>query len=210
MTALALAWLSVLALLARLAPPQELALEGPTATFALSIAVAVDAGRPTRDDAWIAHQIDDANELFAPTHVRFRWTARRDLSAAHANLHTRADRDALAPLAQGSAIDVFVVASLEDVDEPGRYRKGVAWTSRPDGARFLVLSAEAPRTVLAHELGHFLGNGHTEIADNLMSYTRTGGPVALSAAQVERTNAFAARLLAAGRLTDVGPSLRVR
>jgi hypothetical protein len=181
-------------------------IEAPT--FPLSIAVAVTDGKPARDDAWIAQQVDDANELYSRTHIRFRWTLRREISAAFASMHTRADRDSLAPLVEGNVIDVFVVAALEDVDEPGRYRKGVAWTSKPAGKRFLILSGAAPRTVLAHELGHFFGNGHSDVADNLMSYARTGAPVFLDDAQIARADAFADRFLATGRLYDVGPPRR--
>jgi hypothetical protein len=174
-------------------------------TFPISIAVAMEDGVPARDDAWIQTQIEDANELYAPTGVRFRWTLRREIPTAHAQIHTRADRDALAPLVEKNVIDVFVVAALEDVDEPGRYRKGVAWTSKPTNKRFLILSGAAFRTVLAHELGHFFGNGHTIVPDNLMSYVRTGARVFFDDTQIERVQSFAERFLASGRLADVGP-----
>ena len=173
-------------------------------TFPLAISVAVQNGVPVRDDPWIAAQIADANDLFAVTGVSFRWTLRKEIPSAHAELHSRSDRDDLAPLVEKNVIDVFVVAKLEDVDEPGRYRKGVAWTSKR-GPRFLVLSAEAFPKVLGHELGHFFGNGHTDVPDNLMSYSRTGGPVAMDETQVEQSRRFAARFLATGRLPDVGP-----
>ncbi|HSO35379.1 MAG TPA: hypothetical protein VLT33_22775 [Labilithrix sp.] len=174
-------------------------------TFPIAITVAVESGAPARDDAWIGAQIDDANDLYGPLGVRFRWTLRKEMPAAHAQMHSRDDRDALAPLAEKNVIDVFVVAALEDVDEPGRYRKGVAWTSKPSGKRFIILSAAAPRTVLAHELGHFFGNGHSDVPDNLMSYSRTGGRVFLDETQVARVHTFATRFLATGRLPDVGP-----
>jgi hypothetical protein len=174
-------------------------------TFPIAITVAVEDGSPARDDAWISAQIDDANDLYGPLGVHFRWTLRKEMSQAHAQMHSRSDRDELAPLVEKNVIDVFVVAALEDVDEPGRYRKGVAWTSKPAGKRFLILSAAAPRTVLAHELGHFFGNGHSDVPDNLMSYSRTGERVFLDTAQIERIHLFSSRFLASGRLTDVGP-----
>ena len=174
-------------------------------TFPISIAVAVEDGAPAASDAWISTQIDDANDLYGPLGIRFRWTLRREISADHAQMHSRGDRDALAPLVEKNVIDVFVVAALEDVDEPGRYRKGVAWTSKPDGKRFLILSKIAPRTVLAHELGHFFGNGHSDVADNLMSYSRTGGRVSLDEAQIDRIHLFSWRFIASGRLHDIGP-----
>lgn len=191
------------------AHPRAAVAAPPDVTFPISIAVAVEDGVPARDDAWIATQIADANELYAPTGVRFRWTLRREIPSAHAQIHTRADRDALAPLVEKNVIDVFVVAALEDVDEPGRYRKGVAWTSKPTGKRFLILSGAAFRTVLAHELGHFFGNGHSVVADNLMSYVRTGARVFLDDLQVERIQSFAERFLAIGRLPDVGSPRRL-
>jgi hypothetical protein len=205
LVALTASMLSMLLLLA--APPVHAAPETSEAvTFPISIAVATQDGVPARDDAWIATQIDDANALYGPLGVRFRWTLRREIAGAHAELHSRADRDALAPLVEKNVIDVFVVSVLEDVDEPGRFRKGVAWTSKPTGKRFLVLSAAAPRNVLAHELGHFFGNGHTAVADNLMSYVRTpGGTVFLDDTQIERIRLFSSRFLESGRLPDVGP-----
>ena len=59
--------------------------------------------------------------------------------------------------------------------------------------------------VLAHELGHFFGNGHSDVPDNLMSYSRTGGRVFLDETQIDRIHMFSMRFLAAGRLADVGP-----
>jgi hypothetical protein len=214
---LALTAVALAALLARAAqavpPAPSASASAPPApaasspTFPIAITVAVENGAPARDDAWIATQIDDANALYAPRpiDVRFRRTLRKEMSAVHAQMHTREDRDALGALMEKNVIDVFVVAALEDVDEPGRYRKGVAWTQRTTGARYIILSAAAPRTVLAHELGHFFGNGHSSVPDNLMSYTRTGGKVFLDDDQVARVHAFAAKFLAAGRLADVGP-----
>lgn len=193
---------------ALLATPAALADDGASdVTFGLSIAVARVGGAPVRDDAWIFAQLESANELYAPLGVRFRWTVDKALDETHAEMHTRADRDALAPLGEPRGIvDVFVVASLEDVDEPGRMRKGVCWTSHPDKRRYIVLSAAAPREVLAHELGHFFGNGHSTVPDNVMSYTRTGESVFFDRAQSARIRAFARGFLESRRLVDVGPA----
>ena len=172
-------------------------------TFPIHVAIALEGGKPVCTDAWVSQQLSDANELFEKTHVRFRVTKKREIAPGFAALHTRADRDALAHLSNENVIDVFVVAALEDVDEPGRYRKGVAWTSRREAKRFLILSAIAPPTVLAHELGHFFGNGHSDVADNLMSYARTGGRVFLDDIQVVKVNGFAAQFIALKRLIEL-------
>ena len=174
-------------------------------TFPISITVATEHGVPAQDDAWIQTQIEDARVLYDPLGVRFRWTLRKEMGPSHAHMVSREDRDALAAFVEKNVIDIFVVASLEDVDEPGRIRRGVAWTSKPNGKRFIILSAIAPKNVLAHELGHFFGNPHSDTPDNLMSYTRTGAPVFFDAGQITKVRAFAAQFLASGRLPDVGP-----
>lgn len=177
-------------------------------TFGLSIAIARDeAGKPVVDDAWVQAQIDETNRLFAAAHASFRWTTKKALTEAHGELHTRADRDALTPLTETKVVDVFVVRELEDVDEPGRMRMGVCWTGR-GGKRFLVLSRSARPTVLAHELGHFFGNAHSTVTDNLMSYSRTGAAAFLDDRQLATIRSFASRLVASGRLVDVGPPIR--
>lgn len=201
----ALAWLAVGVGLLAASPaladrPAPLA---PPRTFPIAITVALEDGKPTRDAAWITAQIDTANALYAPLGVTFRQTTQKEMPARHAAQHTREDRDALSPLATPNAIDVFVVTSLEDVDEPGRVRRGVAWTSRTDKKRYIILSSIAPTGVLAHELGHFFGNGHSDVPDNLMSYTRTGAPVFLDDAQCRRTQDFARQFLSSGRLPDL-------
>ncbi len=180
--------------------------DGPT--FGLSIAIARENGERVVDDAWVQEQIHHANAFFGPLGTRFRWTIEKELAEPHGELHTRADRDALTPLTEKTSIDVFVVRALEDVDEPGRYRMGVCWTGR-GGKRFIVLSRIARPMVLAHELGHFFGNRqHSTVVNNLMSYSRDGGPVFLDERQKATIKAFSARFLETKRLVDVGPPLR--
>lgn len=177
--------------------------------FGLSIVMARDeSGQRVVDDAWMGAQIDEANRLFAPIGARFRWTLEKPLPDPHSELHTRADRDALTPLGEPRVIDVFLVRALEDVDEPGRYRMGVCWTGR-GGRRLIILSRTARPTVLAHELGHFFGNPHSAVQDNLMSYTRTGAAVFLDDKQGATIRTFASRFLETGRLVDVGPPRRI-
>lgn len=180
------------------------------ATFALSFAIATDANEPTKrvvDDAWVNAQIAEANRLFSPLGTSFRWYMEKPLADAHASMHSRADRDALTPLMEDHVVDVFIVRELEDVDEPGRYRRGVCWTGL-GGRRFLILSQIAGASVLAHELGHFFGNPHSPVTDNLMSYSRTGAPPFLDEKQSATIKSFAARFLNGGRLIDIGPPIR--
>ena len=179
--------------------------------FGLSFAIARgEDGRRVVDDAWIQRQIDDANRLFGPHGTRFRWTLEQPLPEPHGEMHTRAQRDALTPLTEADMIDVFVVRALEDVDEPGRMRMGVCWTGR-GGKRFIILSRSARPTVLAHELGHFFGNRqHSEVVNNLMSYSRDGGEVFFDEEQIAKIKRHTARFLESRRLVDVGPPRRLR
>lgn len=174
-------------------------------SFGLSIALVRE---DDVTDAWLKAQIDHANTLYALADVRFRWTRDKILEPQHGVMHTRADRDALSALTEavrgGGFVDVFVVDELEDVDEPGRLRRGVVWTHRPDGKRYVILARTAAVGVLAHELGHFFGNPHVAAPDNLMSYTRTGADLFLDDSQIAKTKAFAKGFLTSGRLRDVG------
>jgi hypothetical protein len=170
--------------------------------FGLSFSIA----RDTVDDPWVYAQIEEANRLFGPIGTRFRWTIEKPLAVTE--MHSRADRDALTPLTEpSSVIDVFLVQALEDVDEPGRVRMGVCWTGR-GGKRFIILSKTARPSVLAHELGHFFGNPHSTVVDNLMSYSRETGNVFLDERQSATIKSFTNTFLSTGRLIDVGPPRR--
>jgi hypothetical protein len=176
--------------------------------FGLSFTIAKQESSGVRvvDDAWVEAQIAEANRLFEPLGTRFRWVHEKPLPDANASMHSRGDRDALTSLTEKNGfVDVFLVRELEDVDEPGTYRRGVCWTGR-GGKRFIIVSQIAGGSVLAHELGHFFGNPHVQVTDNLMSYSRTPGtPPFLEDEQKVRIQNFSARFLASGRLIDVGP-----
>ncbi|WP_437571274.1 hypothetical protein [Sorangium sp. So ce542] len=165
----------------------------PLPAFPLSIAVAEEAaGTPVRDDAWIDAQIAEAVRLFEPAGVGLRKVGSRALAPRFSRLETRADRDALAAAIEARRINVMVVASLRDVDDPRRFRMGVHWRhwATPE-RRCVIVAANARPTVLAHELGHFFGLGHSGVDDNVMSYTRTGAPVSFDPAQIEKIRSTA-------------------
>ena len=172
-------------------------------TFSLRVSIAVDdAGKPLADAAWLAAEIDAAEALFEPFGVRFAKADGAPLEARVAHVETRADRNALASHVTPHVIDVFVVGSLRDVDDPTQVRRGVHGHA-PSGAHYLILVASAPRTVLAHELGHYFGNPHSHVLDNVMSYERSGAPVFFDADQGKRIAARALTYVKSGELLPV-------
>ncbi len=143
--------------------------------FPLAIAVAEESGVPVVDDAWLAAEIEQANTIFAPSGVSFEQRSRRALDARFTRLETRADRHALGEEMTPSRVNVFIVLSLRDMDDPTLMRRGVHW--RPagvPGAHFVVVASVAGPDVLAHELGHFFGNPHSNTPNDVMSYLRDG------------------------------------
>jgi hypothetical protein len=173
----------------------------PIATFPVSFAVASEDGAPVADSAWIDTELEVAEAMFGERGVHFQAAPAPALDARFAHVETRDDRDALGSATQPHVINVFFVASLRDVDEPWRPRRGVHWHVRahPE-THFVIVASSASPTVLAHELGHYFGNAHSQVVDNLMSYERSGGPVFLDDAQTVRIRARAREYLRSGEL----------
>lgn len=190
------AFLALVTLVASIAIAQE---HARTLPLAITIADGADV-----DDAWIATQVANANAIFAPHGVQFREVHRGRMDGAHARLENRRDRHALGTMLHPRAIDWFVVASLRDVDDPSLYRQGVHWRPRgvgaPAGAHFVITSQIAGETVLAHELGHYFGNGHSDIPGNIMSYSRGDQPPYFDEQQSRRIGRSLRRFLMLGEL----------
>ena len=150
--------------------------------------VAQRAGKPVADAAFLAAQLAHANEIYRALGFSLVAIAQHKLSAAHARLVERKDRDALGASLTPGMINCFIVATLMDVDEPGRERRGVHWHVRSEPRQhFVIVSAISGPYVLAHELGHFFGNPeHSDTPGNLMSYQHTDEVPRLDEAQRER------------------------
>jgi hypothetical protein len=162
-------------------------------------------GEAVAPGSFIAEQLAAANSIYGPLGIELVDIERVPIAAGHAELVTRADRDALARYVRKGAITCFVVAKLMDVDEPGRERRGVHWRPRATPRRsFLIVSKISGPYVLAHELGHLFGNReHSVVPGNLMSYTRSNGPPFLDDAQVERIQTTLAAMLKTGALVQL-------
>lgn len=180
--------------------------ESEIGTFPIYVSVAEEDGAPVQDGAWIDAQIARAEQLYAPHGVHLKRAARRTIAEEHANLVTRADRDRLMAFLQPGAINVIVVGTLKDVDEKDRWRSGVHWRPAPNIARrFIILAATAAPTVLAHELGHYFGNGHSAVTNNVMSYSRTSEEVFFDDAQIRTIRASARVILQSKEVRAVPP-----
>jgi hypothetical protein len=174
----------------------------------LVVHVAQSAGRPVADAQFIAERIARANEIYAPYQLRFAVIQQRPLDAKYARMESRADRDALGAEVGHGAIDCFVVESLRDVDEPERVRRGVHWHSKTHpNAHFVILSVLGGPNVLAHELGHFLGNPeHSGTPGNLMSYEAADMTPFLDTAQLAKLRRALKGYLRRGELRVLPPS----
>ncbi len=169
--------------------------------FALAITVAEIDHRPVQSEEWIAAQVAAAEGLFGPIGVHLRWALAKPMDSRFAVMDSRADRDALGSELEEKMINVLVVGRLRDVDDPSRDRMGVCWQNQRDPRkRYIVLSGTSRPTVLAHELGHFFGNPHSTVVDNVMSYARADGIVFFDDAQKSIIRAHAARYLRSGDL----------
>jgi len=180
----------------------------------LAFQIADSDGKPVADDSFLASELEHANVIYRELGLKLVDVSRRKLAQRHARIVERRDRDALGALLRPGVINVFVVGCLMDVDEPGRERRGVHWRvrveARGSSARerkqnrtrhFVIVSAISGPYVLAHELGHFLGNPeHSDVAGNLMSYQYTDQVPVLDAAQRERVARTVAALFASGEL----------
>jgi len=184
--------------------------------------IADSDGKPVADDTFVASELEHANTIYRELGIELVDVSHDKLAARHARIVERRDRDALGALLRPGVINVFVVGCLMDVDEPGRERRGVHWhvrvEARGSSARepsndkrrhFVILSAISGPYVLAHELGHFLGNPeHSDVPGNLMSYQHTEAVPVLDMAQRERVAHTVAALFASGELALPGSARR--
>jgi len=139
--------------------------------LSLSVAVAEVEGEPVVSADWIEEQIAEAQRLMKPHGVDLALVRRRAIDAKHAQLDNAGERDSLATLIQPGVINAFMVGRLRDLSARNRFISGVRWRFRRDVSRdYVIVSSTAGSLTLCHELGHFLGNRHSYVVNNVMSY----------------------------------------
>jgi hypothetical protein len=139
--------------------------------LALDIAVAKIDGKAVVSRDWVTRQVSEAQRLMSPHGVSVGLVTRRPLSEDLARLEDANDRDAVSDHLAPKVINAFFVKSLRDVDKPDQFIRGVRWRNRRDLRKdYVIVSTIAGPLTLCHELGHFLGNGHSQVVNNVMSY----------------------------------------
>jgi hypothetical protein len=197
-----LCWLPFALLLCGNASP---VLEREPIVLPIAWHVVQDVAGPVVSDAFLSERLERANAIFAPYRVAFAAVARDSLPERHAALEDRRDRDALGAHVAAGVINCFVVRSLRDVDDPTQLRRGVHWHA--PSSHFVIISSTSGPNVLAHELGHFLGNpAHSNTAGNLMSYLPGPDLPVLDRRQVRRLERALRAYLARKELRVVGRS----
>jgi len=178
----------------------------PLPPLRIAVGVAVEGREAVVDDQFVQAQIATANRVFSPHGVSFVLAERRAIGESFAHLHSRADRDSLGSILRPEVINAFFVATLRDVGDHSLFRMGVHWRPRRGRPVFghlahcVIVTRSARPTSLAHELGHFFGNGHTTDPINVMSYSMQPGERELDPAQAVRARSFARRFLRTGEL----------
>lgn len=171
----------------------------------LSIAVATVDGQPVVSDKWVQQRVAEAERLMSPYGVHVAAVETRALEPQLATLDSAADRDALAAQLQPKVINVFVVDSLRDIDDRRFFIWGVRWRLRRNLSQsYVIIAKSAGSLTLAHELGHHLGNGHSSVLNNIMSYRRDDpSKVAFDARQGARLRLVAHQLILSQRVIPV-------
>ena len=175
----------------------------PEPVFPVDVAVTTDEKGAVVERAWIDAELALAEHVFGPLGFHLAVDHVRSLGPQLARIEDPRDRDRFAPLVTAHDVQVFVVRSLRDNEQVGVYRKGVTWDSRTTPSRrYIILSADASPSSLAHELGHFFGlQAHSPVKNNLMSYDRDDALVFLDAVQQSVVKATARALRTSNALT---------
>lgn len=176
-------------------------------TIPLTVHVASHRGRALVSNWRVRAWVDRANDALRPHGIRLELHAVKGLPGNLGTVTRWRHRRALAAHAphDGTA-HVFVVDRLElfATHRGDRSVRGMHWRYR--GFRrgltrreYVVVTGDAPRTTLVHEVGHLFGLRHDARMDNLMCSCRRGPSQLFSRTQGQQMRRGARRFLQRSR-----------
>lgn len=161
------------------------------------------------DDAsgWLRDQLTAANDRLRVIDAAVQVVKTSALPDGFADIASTTLRSQLGGYGAQTPLRWFVVRRLQDDTDPNRERKGVTW--RDGSAVWVIEARSAWRWVLAHELGHVLGLGHSREAASIMNKTPRAWPPPWKIGFTPREQPTMRRTLAAllrqGRVSLVAP-----
>ncbi|MEM9189316.1 MAG: hypothetical protein AAGF12_09075 [Myxococcota bacterium] len=183
--------------------------------FPVVFHLATEEGQSVVGEEKLQRLVETANAKFRGAELGFEVDEKRQLPDGNAVLETISDRRSLARFLRPRVINVFVVREILDEVPSEATIRAAGWqgfrptgrlsgahipTAQPPGT-YILLTARASATSLAHELGHFFGAGHHRDPENIMSYG--AGRSRFSDRQLRAFRMFARRYARSGRLRPV-------
>jgi hypothetical protein len=134
---------------------------------------------PCPAEDWLDAEIATANSLFAPVGIQFRSSEQLGLTPEHAHIGDVVEIQQLVSqvrLADRAprrfALDVFLVEDMFSSADAGG--TGFAQARDPRPGLVVIAVTSANPALLAHELGHYIGLGHSSDPENPMFETAPG------------------------------------
>jgi hypothetical protein len=124
---------------------------------------------PVRPRAWVDDLLRAAAEVFGPHGVTLQPRV-EEFAPERCELEGRDQRDAVAQhVTMDGHATVIVVRRVPDLAVPDHDLQGVHWRPAGDRRHYVLLTAKARGTVMAHELCHYFGLPHYKRGGNLMT-----------------------------------------
>lgn len=154
----------------------------------LHLVVGTNRRGPVVTPEVLGQWVGQAAEDFAAAGFSFEVASVRYVEAGSIDARTRRGRRGLAELGEGDGVHIAIAGPLRRPRKRPSTRG--SWLPRQ---RVIVLSTEANRTTLSHELGHAFGLGHERAMKNLMCSCDRDPQARFSAMQLTQAATAAAR-----------------
>lgn len=151
-----------------------------TSTVGLTVHIASEDGVPITTRRQVAQWIARANRALSPHGLQVELRRIVPMTGHTRVTRARERRELASMAAHDGTIHVFVTESLDPQRyTPRRRVRGLHWRyhglNRDLRQReFVMVTLGAPRTTLAHEIGHLMGLRHSTAENNIMCSCRRG------------------------------------